>query len=173
MSLFDNSAFGFEGVLLDRRKNEPKLEATGGGDVKPVDDSALSSDCEASGNVVEGAEPLTFRKEENRPIRGRLVDKSVSGRATSAEALGDGVLTAMPVSPPPGKCATERCFAKREPKNEPIFVAKLAALPPTSAAPARTVTDLESVTLSDMMTKQRTGPHLDLISVEAVPHQQA
>lgn len=64
-----------DGVLLDRLKNDPKLEAIGGGDSEVAFPAPVST-CEFSGNVPEGAEPLLLRKDENRLMRGRDEDES-------------------------------------------------------------------------------------------------
>lgn len=146
-----------EGMLLERRKNEPKVEAIGG-DGKVVDTSGLSSGCRLEGEIVEGAEPLTLRKEEKRPIRGRAPATSASAGATSADTRGDGVLAASATLAELESWAIERCFVNRDPKKEPMFVAKLAALPPTSAAPARTVIRTKSVWLSDRHPSRRVVP---------------
>lgn len=65
-------------LLLERRKKDPKVEASGG-DVKDADVPGPLSEYVVSGSGPEGAETLGLRNEEKNPILGRLVaDESAS-----------------------------------------------------------------------------------------------
>lgn len=59
-------------LLLERRKKDPKVEASGG-DAMDADVPGPLLECVASGGGPEGAETLGLRNEEKNPILGRLV----------------------------------------------------------------------------------------------------